>query len=574
MSSQIEEVKSRTDVADLISSYFKLQRAGVNFKARCPFHNEKSASFFVSPARQIWHCFGCQKGGDVFKFIMEIEGCEFREALENLANRAGVELKKEAPGVKNEREKTFVIMEEAAKFFEEHLANEALVYLKNRGLTEETIKEFRLGYAKEEWRSLLQHLVLRGFKEVDIEKCGLVIKKEDGGYYDRFRGRIMFPIFNISGKVIAFGGRILEAPIDGREPSTRSVGAKYVNSPETILYQKSKVLYGLHKSKIEILRQDSCIVVEGYMDFLSVYQAGTKNVVATSGTAFGEYQLRILRRMTEKIVAAFDMDEAGENAARRGIELALKEGFEIRILKFGEEFKDPADVLKKDNNLWLKYLQQSRHIVQFYIDSALKKYASASSELSREVQKSVLPAVASLSSELEVAHWIRELSSILNIKEEAIWDALSRIKNLKHEIINNDEKIINAPKSQTRKELLENRVLGMAAKYPDFLKKTIHLEPNFFSGDKQTAFAEIKNGSSSFKDFISRLVLESELFLEGIADAEAEFKKCVHELQKEHTKEKMNILSQKIILAEKNNSAELDQLLLEFKNLSNQMRHL
>lgn len=574
MSSQIEEVKSRVDVVDLVGSYLKLERAGVNFKARCPFHNEKSASFFVSPARQIWHCFGCQKGGDVFKFVMEIEGCEFREALENLAGRAGIELKRELPQAKNERSSYFAIMEEATKFFENHLVGEALSYLKQRGLLEETMHEFRLGYVSDEWRSLLNHLSSKGFREADIEKAGLIIKKDNGDYYDRFRGRIIFPIFNQSGKVIAFGGRVY--PEKAGQPVG---GAKYINSPETSFYQKSKILYGFHKSKIEILRNESCVVVEGYMDFLSVYQLGTKNVVAVSGTALTGEQLKILRRHCEKIIAAFDMDEAGESAARRGIELALKEGFEVKILQFGDGLKDPADVLQKDKSLWLKYLQNTRHIVQFYIDSALKKFPLGSSELSREIQKNVLPSVANLFSDLEQAHWIKEISAILNIKEEVVWVALSKIQSTNSGNTNKTQKeeILETAKTRTRKELLENKILGIAAKYPEILqKKPATLEPYLFSGKKQTIFAEILNPSingsaSGFKDFISRLVLESELFLEGIADAETEFMKCVRELQKEHTKEKMNILFQKITLAEKNNSPELPELLIEFKNLSDQI---
>lgn len=571
MSSQIEEIKSRTDVADLVGSYLKLQKAGVNFKARCPFHNERSASFFISPARQIWHCFGCQKGGDVFKFIMEIEGCEFREALNILASRAGIELKKELPQIRDEREKQFAILEEATKFFESNLVVGPLSYLKNRGLTEETIREFRLGYALDDWRCLFNHLSGKGFKEADIEKTGLIIGTRNQGqgsrYYDRFRGRIMFPIFNQSGKVIAFGGRIYPEKNDS---------AKYVNSPETPLYQKSKTLYGFHKSKIEILRAESCVIVEGYMDFLSVFQSDTKNAVASSGTALTSDQLKILRRICEKITVAFDMDEAGETASRRGIELALKEGFDVKVLKLGEDFKDPADVILKDKNLWNKYLQNSRHIVQFYIDSALKKFNAGSPELGREIQKNVLPVVSNLFSDLEQAHWVREISQILSIKEEVIWSALQKIRPVIRQDTTSDDgaKFDLVLKPQTRKELLENRILGMAAKHPEFLEKKIsHLEPQLFSGDKRTAFAEIRNGSSGFKDFISRLVLEAELFLEGVADAEAEFIKCAKELKKEHLKERMGLLSAKINYAE-NRGENISEFLSEFKAVSEQIKKI
>ena len=568
MVSQIEEVKERTDVADLVGSYIKLDRAGINFKARCPFHNERSASFFVSPQRQIWHCFGCQKGGDVFKFIMEIEGCDFRESLENLAKRAGVELKRESPQIQDEREKYFAIMEEATKFFESHLVLGELnelssprAYLHGRGLTEETIREFRLGYALDDWRTLLNHLSAKGFKEVDIEKTGLIIASSNKGqgarYYDRFRGRIIFPIFNHGGKVVAFGGRVFEVPAKvGTPPTTAgAVGAKYINSPETAFYQKSKILYGLHKSKIEILREKACVVVEGYMDFLMGYQAGTKNIVASSGTALTQDHVKILRRLCDKIIAGFDMDEAGESAARRGIELALADGFDIRVLKFDKEFKDPADVVAKDKNLWLSYLQNSRHIVQFYIDSALKKFPAGSSELSREMQKNVLPVVSSLFSDLEQAHWIKEISAILNIKEEVIWSALQKIPNSKSQILNNTEILDPKFQTQTRKELLEQRMLAICAKHPEFLEdKAILADIDFKE-----------------KQVTSHFVLEAELFLNTIAEAREEFIKCAWELKKENIKEKMGVLSQRISFAEKNKNEHLPELLIEFKNLSEQI---
>lgn len=562
MVSQVEEIKERVDVVDLVGSYIKLDRAGANFKARCPFHNERSASFFVSPARQIWHCFGCQKGGDVFKFVMEMEGCEFKEALEILATRAGVELKKESPQIQDAKSKYFAILEEATKFFEKNLFenDDVFGYLKNRGLSTETIKEFRLGYSLDDWRMLFNYLSAKGFKVEDIEKAGLVIRVEkvngqEERYYDRFRGRIIFPIFNQNGKVIAFGGRIFPTTLQNT-----NVGAKYVNSPETAFYQKSKVLYGLHKSKIEILRNESCVIVEGYMDFLSVFQSGTKNVVASSGTALTEWQLKILRRICEKIVAAFDMDEAGESAARRGIELALKEGFVVKVLKFEEGLKDPADVLKKDKNLWLQSLQGARHIVQFYIDSVLKKFGVGSPELSREIQKNVLPSVANLFSELEQAHWVREISAILNIKEEAVWSALQKTQSIDTQNTNKTQTgFIEKTKLQTRKELLENRIIAILDKNPEFLENNDYLSDQGFLKEKHAS---------------SRFVLEAELFLEGIADAKVEFIKCVRELQKENLKEKMNILSNKIGFAEKNKLADLPDLITEFKNLSDKINKI
>ena len=560
MSSQIEDIKSRVDVADLLGSYLKLQKSGVNFKARCPFHNERTASFFVSPARQIWHCFGCQKGGDVFKFIMEIEGCEFKEALETLAQRAGIELRRESPQVQDAKSKQFAILEEATKFFVSSLSNPIAKYLHDRGLTEETIREFRLGYAPDEWRALFNHLSSKGFRDVDVENAGLIIRKQNSkdyglstmDYYDRFRGRIIFPIFNQSGKVIAFGGRLF---ID----SSGGKSAKYVNSPETALYQKSKTLYGLHKSKIEILRENSCVLVEGYMDFLSAYQAGTKNLAAVSGTALTLDHLKILNRICEKLIVSFDMDEAGDGATKRGIDLAIKDGFDVKVIKLPDGFKDPSEAISADPKFWASSLLSARHIVQFYIDSAQKKFLAGSPELSREIQRSVLPAVSSLGSDLEQAHWVREITAILNIKEEAVWNALSKIRSTKSETRNNEVEIINTEKVKTRKELLENRIVAILEKHPEFLENSDYFLDKDFYKEKQSS---------------SRFILEAEIFLEGIADVKAEFIKCARELNREGLKEKMNLLSAKISYAEKNKKENLSSLLSDFKNLSDKINKI
>ncbi len=579
MSAQIEEIKNRINIVDFIGTYLRLEKAGANFRACCPFHGEKTPSFMVSPARQIWHCFGCGKGGDAFKFYMEIEGQEFPDALRALAERAGVEIKREDPAIRSERQRIIALQEEAANFFETRLSSfqPAFDYLKNRGLTDETIKEFRLGFAPDEWRELSTHLKEKGFSDSEIERSGLVIKSQTNrfagsNYYDRFRGRIMFPIFDQSGRVIAFGGRVF-----GEKPNE----AKYVNSPETSLYQKSKVLYGLHKSKTEILQKGECIVVEGYMDMIMAYQAGTKNVVASSGTALTIEHIKILKRFCDKLIAAFDMDLAGESAARRGIDLALKENFSVKVIKL-DGVKDPADAVLKGAEVWQNSVANSRHIAQFFIDSAILKNPVGTPELSREIQKNVLPVVSSLSSDLERAHWVREISGILNIKEEIIWGALPKNNNFEERIE------MPAAASRSRKELLEDRVLGIIASHPGFLTMPgFVLDDSLFSQNRRAVFAEIKSSGSGaqspavLKDFISRLMLEAELFLEGLpaggqgsGDAEAEFLKCQRELEREYLKEKKNKLANDIHLAEKGKTQSLGALVKEFQEVSKKLSQL
>ena len=284
MSSPVEQIKQRLSVVDVIQSYIKLDKAGANFKARCPFHSEKTASFFVSPARDIWHCFGCSRGGDIFAFVMEIEGVEFIEALKILAERAGIKLKMEDPRLRNERVRLLDLMKDAADFYRRELdkREEVLDYLHKRGLKTETIQSWHLGYAPQEsegWRNLYEYLLSKGYSDEEMEKTGMAIKADqrEKRYYDRFRGRIMFPIFDFSGRVVGFSGRLYP------EIEKEGVG-KYINSPQTVLYDKSKILYGFDKAKTEIRKKDACVLVEGQMDVLMSHQAGVANSVAVSGT--------------------------------------------------------------------------------------------------------------------------------------------------------------------------------------------------------------------------------------------------------------------------------------------------
>lgn len=311
MSSIVDQIKDRVDIIDLISGYLKLQKSGINYKARCPFHNEKTASFFVSPERQIWHCFGCSAGGDIFGFVKQIEGIEFADALRMLAARAGVELHRQSPEYQQyqtAKTKLYEICALATRFFEKQLresvaGKKALDYLRDRGLTDESIKNFRLGYAPESWNALGEFLE-RNYDSKDVFDAGLAVKKENSGYYDRFRSRIMFPIFDLNGQVVGFSGRIFG------EPAKDAEAAKYVNTPQTAIYDKSRVLYGLDKAKLDIRRKNKCLVVEGNIDVIMSYQAGAANVVASSGTALTDGHLKIIKRYTDNLDLCFDADSA------------------------------------------------------------------------------------------------------------------------------------------------------------------------------------------------------------------------------------------------------------------------
>ena len=418
MEDNVSKIKDRLDVVDVISGYLKLQKAGMNFKARCPFHNEKTPSFVVSPERQVWHCFGCSKGGDIFSFVQDIEGVEFPEALRVLAAKAGIELESFNPAVKDDKTKLYEVCETATKFFEKQFysntGKRALEYLKNRGVADTTIHEFRLGFAPNDWNALGIFLKNCGYSEDEIVEAGLAIKRNDGsGVYDRFRSRITFPIFDLNGQVVGFTGRVFES--DDKE------AAKYINTPQTRIYDKSRILYGLNKAKMDIKQADQCILVEGNMDALMSYQAGIKNVVASSGTALTPSHLTLLHRYTTNLGFCFDTDKAGAMATRRGIGLALSQDFNIKVIGINDkECKDPADLIKKNAENWTKTVGQAKPVLEFYFDKAKVGFNPDSADSKKSVISVLAPFLKRLTSQVEKAHWLTQLAFFLRAKEGAI----------------------------------------------------------------------------------------------------------------------------------------------------------
>ncbi|MDZ4231697.1 MAG: DNA primase, partial [Candidatus Pacearchaeota archaeon] len=386
--SPTEEIKERLDIADVVRDYVKLEKAGANLRAICPFHSERSPSFFVSPVRQTWHCFGgCGEGGDIFTFIMKIEGVEFRDALHMLAERAGVQLPSRGPEVErteSQRKRLSDLVELASQFFEKQLASseDALLYLASRKVSKEGIAKWRIGYAPLAKRALLDFLLTRGFTEREAMSAGLGVRTEQG-VLDRFRGRIIFPVCDTQSRVLGFGGRLL------REAEGM---AKYLNCPNTILYDKSRALYGLDKAKVAIRRQDALVLVEGYMDVILVFESGFENVVASSGTALTPSQLRILKRYTDNLILAFDMDTAGDTATRRGIDLALEQGFHVKVVEMPKG-TDPADVASSSSEEWGERVKTASSILAFYLSSALSRFDKNSPEGKGKIAGEVLGSV-------------------------------------------------------------------------------------------------------------------------------------------------------------------------------------
>ncbi len=569
--SPIEEIKSRLDIVDVVKDYIKIEKAGINYRALCPFHSEKTPSFFISPSRQIWHCFGgCGKGGDIFKFIMEIEGIEFIDALRLLAAKAGVELKKQDPKEKTERQRMYEILELATIFFEDQLkkplAKEVLQYLLNRGIKQESVKEWRIGYSLEGWTNLIDFLAEKGYSPKEVERVGLAIKKENSSsYYDRFRGRIIFPIFDLNSQPIGFGGRIFD-PKDEKGKQ-----AKYLNTSNTLIYDKSKVLYGLDKAKIEIRKKQSCILVEGYTDVIMSHQAGVTNVVATSGTALTQYQLTTLKRYCDNLITAFDMDIAGDSATKRGIDLAQTEDFNVKISLIPENL-DPADLIQKDYKSWEKITSNAVPIISFYFESAFSQFNSDIPENKKKIAGIILPVIKRIESDIEKDFWIQKLSEKLKVKESAVINDLEKIEDNNKTV---EEKKEKAKEKKSRNELLEERFLI------SFIKndKNRNLEKeqiNFFSEDSKKIIdyfenKEKKELDEKTKERIDYLSMKADIDLEKI-DCDKELNSCLLEIKNLNIKKKLNELSNEIKKAEQSNdSTKVEELKKEFNSCCQQL---
>ncbi len=615
--SPIEEIKSRLDIVDIIKDYVKLEKAGANYRGLCPFHSEKTPSFFVSPARQIWHCFGaCGEGGDIFKFIMKIEGVEFSEALRILAKRAGIELKKENPKLRTERERLYEISELAGQFFEAQMressaGKKAKNYLLKRGVSEESIKKWRLGYAPDTWQGLSDFLVGRGYKREEIEKAGLSLKSSKSGkYYDRFRGRIMFPIFNLSSQIIGFGGRILEK---GEEEKKE---AKYINSPATVLYDKSQVLYGLNKASQAIRKNDACLLVEGYMDVIMTSQAGLENVVATSGTALTIPQLKILKRYSNNLLTAFDMDIAGDSATKRGISLAQSLGFNIKVVEMPTG-SDPADVAKESPEKIKDLVEKAISIHDFYFKSALSQFDKNTLEGKKKISEVLLPIIKKIPNKIEQSVWVKDLAEVLSVSEESVLEELKKIPENDYPFVSEKVEIKNnksddeegkkeqKTKEKTRKELLEEELVVFAIKSPESARLLEERDLNFISRAISEILREIKEKGSDFLNYLARnnndvknkksgdeIIFKerdnkknndydgSESLLDYFAlkaeveeikgkEAGREFVKCLEELRKLSLKEELDKINRAIKSAEKEGDLQkAEELVKKFNEKS------
>ena len=456
MSSTVEQIKARLTIVDVVGSYLTLERGGANYRARCPFHTEKTPSFFVSPTRETYHCFGCNRGGDIFTFVEEIEGLDFLGALKVLALRAGVPLEPINRATANAKERLQAVMEAAVSYYAKVLTNrpDAQAYLVERGLTPQTIADFRLGFAPANWRDLTDYLLARKFTEADLNQSGLVARSNRGGrLFDRFRSRIMFPIADGAGRPIAFSGRLFGA-------ETASTEAKYINSPDTLLYDKSRALYLFDRAKLAIRRAGRCVLVEGQFDAVLSHQAGVVETVAVSGTALSGAHLDLIHRLTDQLVMAFDGDEAGVKASSRAINLALERGFEVRVVILPTN-RDPADIIRESSESWGKMLKETVHVIDFLIET-VKGRISEKRQLAHEIEREVYPYLAVLANPIDQAHFIRNIAELVRLPETVIRDGVGRARALKSGGVSEPVKSVTLP-TLTRRDRLEDLILGFVA---------------------------------------------------------------------------------------------------------------
>ncbi len=459
----LQEIKDRLNVVDLISGYIQLKKAGVNFKALCPFHSDKNPSLMISPQKQIWHCFSCGEGGDVFGFVMKFENVEFREALKILADKAGVQLpqyKPASPQEQSEKELLLRINDFAARFYHQVLIKDtdgdASNYLNSRGLTSATIKKWQIGYAPEGFHALEQALAKKKVSLGDAIKAGVLAKNERGQIYDRFRDRVTFPIFDYHGNIVGFSARILHD--DGKS-------AKYVNSPETVTYNKSKVLFGLNFAKNSTRKLDEAVVVEGQMDCVTAHQAGFENVVASSGTALTSEQLISLSRLTKNLKFCFDSDAAGQSATRRAGELALKQAFRLKIIIL-DKVKDPDELIKKSPGLWEKAVKEAQWFLDYQMDIVAEK-GKDPIEQKHYLSQEVIPLLSSVTDPLEQDHYVRQLVTKFNISERVIRDQIKNIKVEQPQLLGKSDSLAS------KTSALEKEVLGGMLQFEDFYRQTI-----------------------------------------------------------------------------------------------------
>jgi len=510
----------------------------------------------------------CGKGGDIFAFVQGIEGVEFGDSLRILAQKAGVELKRESPKLRTERQRLYQICELTTLFFEKQLESktgqEVKKYLVDRGINENSIIKWRLGWSPDSWQGLIDFLDSKGYSKQELVKAGLAIRNEKGSYYDRFRARIMFPVFDLNSQVIGFGGRVFKSEDT----------AKYMNTPATLLYDKSRILYGLDRAKLEIRKKDYCILAEGYTDVILAHQNGFENVVASSGTALTPLQLKILKRYSENLLTAFDMDIAGDTATKRGIDLAQAQGFNIKVVVLPED-KDPADVISQNPKQFKELVKKAKGILDFYFENAFVQADPKTPQGKKQISKILLPVIKRIPNKIEQSFWVQKLAQDLGVKEAVVNEELNKIKTEKEALGLEPEEIEKAiPKP--RKQLLEESLIILILRSKPLIDCVAEEDFDFFSPQTSEIISLLKQGKeipSDLSDFFDYLAMKADIDKEeDEEDIKEECLNCLNQIKSLVLKEKLDTISQEIKRAEADkDSSKMKRLMEEFNNLAQKL---
>jgi len=571
----LEDILSRVDIVEIISSYIPLKRAGRNFKASCPFHHEKTPSFMVSPDRQIYHCFGCGAGGNVFNFLMQYEKLEFLEAVQMLAKKVGISLPQSQ---KHDDQATSLITqlhrinELATLFYEQNLNVIARTYLLKRGITENTIKLFRLGYASEKWDALISYFRVKNISLSLLEKAGLILPRDDGGYYDRFRNRIIFPIFDIKSRPIGFGARILAL-----KDSNLS---KYVNSPETPIYTKGRNLYGLNFTKDAIRENDTVVIVEGYLDFIIPYQAGLHNIVASLGTALTLEQVRLLKRYTHNAVMVYDPDDAGQMATLRTLEIFIEEDMDVRIVSLPQGFDPDLFVRKNGVSALKEKIKTAENLFDYQLKILKSRHNIKEADGKRKIAAEMLLTLKKVKNGILRSEYIKKLAEELKVDQHYVLDEFNKIKETRAQ---SDTSIMPVRKkldvNPTEKLLIklmleENQLISRIRQYlepADFQdERTSKIVSVIFDLIEQGKNIETNKLINSLQDdgvleFICESAFLPELSLE---DKDRIVDDCIRRLKGERLKAKRHRLHDQIKTAQHLGDEEnLNRLMEEFHHL-------
>lgn len=572
MSDTVQQIKDRLSVVDVLGSYIKLEKAGKNFKAKCPFHNEKTPSFFVSPERDSYYCFGCGAKGDIFTFTEHFEGVEFVGALKLLAAKAGVELSPNSYQDTNPHKRLYEALEDAAQFFENEYKknNEAQKYVASRGSNEKTARAFRFGFAPAEWRALHDHLIAKKYTLDELQRAGLIKQKasdddlpKETGYYDVFRSRLMQPVFDASGRVVAFSGRIL-----GHESEKTP---KYINSPETPIFKKSETLYGFDRAKLSVRKYNFSILVEGPIDLVMAHQAGFTNTVAVMGTAFTAQHVEKLRRLSTNIVIALDADDAGLASAKKTARLALAAGMDVKIAALPDG-KDPGDVLKENPDIWKKSVREASHIVDFLLLHLTTHHVKDARALKQRIRNDVLPYVSLIENKIDQAHFITRIATALAVDESAVVEELAKVALVIENPLSSNVSSPESAEGTSRKNRIIRQLAGITAWQEKSATPRASVSQAY---EAATRLLGTEPRSFFTDDDIRALAFEAEVAFPDGDILDKHLEEMLRHLAEDMLRERFAQNLHALAIAEREGAAEeAGKLLLERKKLTEELNHL